>query len=185
MESIKEQRHGHLIQLCCIGNRDAQQKIYNLYAKNMFNTALRIAGNYEDASDVVQEAFIEVFTKIHLYKEKSTFGYWLKQIVVNKAITQLKKNKKSVFTSLEESEALLVHEADDQEANEIPILLEVERIKSAINQLPQGYKLVITLYLLEGYDHDEISEILGVSKSTTRTQYTRGKKRLMEILLNK
>src|SRR5690606_25165434 len=106
------------------------------------------------------------------------FGYWLKQIVTNKAISVLRKNKQQLFSSWDElsplDESLSLHsETADHEKEDTTILLEVQRIKSAIERLPEGYRLVITLYLLEGYDHEEIAEIMGISEATSRTQFMR------------
>lgn len=184
MEVLKNQEHGELIKLCWTGDRSAQQKLYNLYARNMFNTAMRITGDYGDASDAVQEAFIEVFVNIKTYRQESTFGYWLKQIVVNKSISLWRKKREDLYVALDNVEI-----ADDEtgwnEEQETAVLLEAERVKQAIKQLAEGYRIVITLYLIEGYDHEEISQILKVSTSTVRTQYIRGKKKLIEILKNK
>lgn len=179
--------HAELINLCRAGDRQAQYKVYNLYVKSMFNTAFRIVGDHGEASDVVQEAFIEVFTKMERFREESSFGYWLKQIVTNRAISALRKSRNHIFSSLEElsSQGGILSEVSDTADSgmeDSTILLEVQRIKTAIERLPEGYKLVITLYLLEGYDHEEISEILGISEATSRTQFMRGKRKLLQLL---
>lgn len=187
MDTLATHIHTELINLCRAGDRQAQHKLYNLYVKSMFNTAFRIVGDHAEASDVVQEAFIEVFTRMDRFREESSFGYWLKQIVTNKAISVLRKNKQQLFSSWDElsplNESLSLHsETADHEKEDTTILLEVQRIKSAIERLPEGYRLVITLYLLEGYDHEEIAEIMGISEATSRTQFMRGKKKLLQLL---
>lgn len=187
MDTLATHIHTELISLCRTGDRQAQHKLYNLYVKSMFNTAYRIVGDHAEASDVVQEAFIEVFTRMDRFREESSFGYWLKQIVTNKAISVLRRSKQQLFSSLDElsssEQSLPIHsETAGSEQDDTTILLEVERIKAAIERLPDGYRLVITLYLLEGYDHEEISEILGISEATSRTQFMRGKKRLLQVL---
>jgi len=144
----------------------------------MYNTALRITGNRRDAEDMLQDAFTDAFTQLKSFEHKSTFGAWLKQIVVYKSIALL-KNKRLSFVNLEiESQDV----ADEEETDEREIEMTIEGIKKAIGQLPDGYRAVITLYLLEGYDHEEIAEIIGVAQSTVRTQYKRGKEKLLQLL---
>ncbi len=144
----------------------------------MYNTALRITGNSRDAEDMLQDTFTDVFMQLKSFEHKSTFGAWLKQIVVYKSIALL-KNKRLSFANLEiESQDV----ADEEETDEREIEMTIEGIKKAIGQLPDGYRAVITLYLLEGYDHEEIAEIIGVAQSTVRTQYKRGKEKLLQLL---
>ncbi len=144
----------------------------------MYNTALRIAGNRTDAEDILQESFIDAFAQLRSFENKSTFGAWLKQIVVFKSITLLKKKRLS-FTDLEKETEEVVDEATMDE-NEIEFT--VQNIKKTMNQLPDGYRAVLSLYLLEGYDHEEIAEIMRISQSTVRTQYKRGKQKLLQLL---
>jgi RNA polymerase sigma factor (sigma-70 family) len=143
----------------------------------MYNTALRIAGNRTDAEDILQESFIDAFAQLRSFENKSTFGAWLKQIVVFKSITLLKKKRLS-FTDLEKETELIEEETIDE--NEIEFT--VQNIKKTMNQLPDGYRAVLSLYLLEGYDHEEIAEIMRISQSTVRTQYKRGKQKLLQLL---
>lgn len=171
--------HEGLIAKCRNGDQVAQYEIYKLYSRAMFNTALRICGNQEEAEDVLQEAFLSAFRNIKSYREDATFGAWLKRIVVNKAISSLHKNQK---------EALMVEEVgefQDKEPvgqSEVPLGLTVGRVKEALMLLPKGFRSVLSLYLLEGYDHKEISEILGISESTSKSQYKRAKDKLRMIL---
>ena len=156
----------------------AYRLLYERYAKAMFNTALRIAGNRIDAEDILQESFIDAFAQLRSFENKSTFGAWLKQIVVFKSIALLKKRRLS-FTDLEkETEDL----PEENTIDESEIEFTVQNIKKAMNQLPDGYRAVLSLYLLEGYDHEEIAEIMRISQSTVRTQYKRGKQKLLQIL---
>lgn len=144
----------------------------------MYNVCYRITSDEDDASDALQEAFISAFNNLHHYRGDATFGAWLKRIVVNKAINVLKKRR---FESLPEDERWDMAEETgdgDVEYGE----LTVERVKRAIQQLPEGYRAVLSLYLVEGYDHQEIGEILGVSESTSKSQLNRAKKKLREIL---
>jgi RNA polymerase sigma factor (sigma-70 family) len=156
----------------------AYRLLYERYSKAMFNTALRIAGNRADAEDILQESFTDAFVQLRSFENKSTFGAWLKQIVVFKSITLLKKKRLS-FTDLEkESEQMM----DEEPMDENEIQMTVQGIKKAMNELPDGYRAVLSLYLLEGYDHEEIAEIMRISHSTVRTQYKRGKQKLLQLL---
>ena len=143
----------------------------------MFNTALRIVNKTADAEDVLQDSFTDAFMQLSSFEHKSTFGAWLKQIVVFKSITLLKKQRIS-FVEMEKAENL----ADENEINEADIWYTVDMIKQTMQRLPDGYRTVLSLYLFEGYDHEEISEILGVAQSTVRTQYIRAKQKLLKLL---
>lgn len=148
----------------------------------MYNTAWRVLGHEGEAQDVVQESFLEVFTKLNEWRADSTFGAWLKRIVVNRSISMLRKRR----WELVESEAF-DHIADDEQDFDFQTdeSVLVEKIKSSIKELPDGYKIVLSLYLLEGYDHVEIAEILNISESTSKSQYLRAKEKLKKILSNK
>ena len=156
----------------------AYRLLYERYSKAMYNTALRITNNRADAEDILQESFIDAFIQIRSFKNKSTFGAWLKQIVVFKSIALLKKKRLS-FTNLEKETE---HLPGDNPADETEIEFTVESIKKAMSQLPDGYRAVLSLYLLEGYDHEEIADIMQISQSTVRTQYKRGKQKLLQLL---
>jgi RNA polymerase sigma-70 factor (ECF subfamily) len=143
----------------------------------MFNTALRIVNKAADAEDVLQDAFTDAFTQLRSFENKSTFGAWLKQIVVFKSISFLKRQRMS-FVDMETVEDL----PEQNEIDEGGIWYTVEVIKKKMQELPDGYRTVLSLYLFEGYDHEEISEILGVAQSTVRTQYIRAKQKLLQLL---
>ena len=145
----------------------------------MFSTCFRLLNDFGAAEDVLQEAFTDAFRHLQHFEYKSSFGAWLKQIVVNKCITHLKKNKIK-WIDVENSEADKLPE--DDEVDETEIEYKVQEIKQAIQQLPNGYRTVLTLYLLEGYDHEEIAQILGITHSTTRTQYKRAKDKLIQLI---
>ena len=144
----------------------------------MYNTALRIVQDEAEAADVLQEAFIDAFSRLNSFRQESTFGLWMKQIVVNKSISTLRKRKMEL-QSLDEGDEI----ADEEEVDH-QIELKVAAIKQAIGKLPEGYRLVLTLYLLEGYDHEEIAHILRISEATSRSQYLRGKRKLLDYLAN-
>ncbi len=144
----------------------------------MFNTALRIVNRVPDAEDVLQESFTDAFMQLRHFENKSTFGAWLKQIVVNKSINHLKKQRLSLLDLDNVNE----QEAGEEETDEENVYFTVDLIKQALEDLPDGYRTVLSLYLFEGYDHEEISEILHVAPSTVRTQYIRAKKKLLSLL---
>lgn len=172
--------HAELIGRCRDGDPIAQYDLYQLYSRSMFNTALRICGNREEAEDVLQEAFVSAFSHLSSYREDATFGAWLKRIVINKSITSIKKSQK---------EALMMEEAERTDTEFDPyedadVQLSVNKIKEALMCLPNGFRSVLSLYLFEGYDHKEIAEILGITESTSKSQYKRAKDKL-RILLEK
>ena len=162
---------------CIDGQTSAYRVLYERYSKAMFNTALRIVNKTADAEDVLQDSFTDAFMQLSSFENKSTFGAWLKQIVVFKSIALLKKQRMS-FVDMEKAEDL----PEENELDEADICYTVDMIKQTIQQLPDGYRTVLSLYLFEGYDHEEISEILGVAQSTVRTQYIRAKQKLLKIL---
>ena len=173
-------KHQLLIEACKRGDQKAQFEIYQLYYVAMYNTSLRIVGDPDDAEDVMQESFLKAFNKLKTYRGEVSFGAWLKRIVINKALDFLRL-KKEQFSLDEVGE--IVEEPDD-----LPETMEVayraETIKRAIQSLPEGYRIVLSLILLEGYDHEEVSGILNISNATSRTQYHRAKKKLLELLKN-
>ena len=144
----------------------------------MYNTAYRIVGNELDAEDMLQESFVNAFKNIKSYKGSASFGSWLKRIVINNCIN-LVKRRRIQFESLDNQPDVntLVDEVKDQNID-----YEVQMIKDGIAKLPDGYRVVISLYLLEGFDHKEIANALGITESTSKSQYNRAKKKLREIL---
>lgn len=177
-------KNTELVERCRLGERAAQFELYKLYSRAMLNVSMRILNHIGEAEDVVQEAFVDAFTRLDQFRHMSTFGAWLKQIVVNKAITQLRQRKvewveiDSLMLVDDEVEQL----ADDSSSDDSDLVYDVERVTRAMNLLPEGYRTVLSLYLFEGYDHEEISEILSISESTSRTQYMRAKQRLIETI---
>jgi len=170
--------HQNIIEGCIRGEKSAQFQLYQQYAKAMFNICYRITNNYADAEDALQEAFVNAFNNINQFEGRSSIGAWLKRIVVNQALN-LAQKKKLEFTSLENHHFYV---ADENENDDDYYVQDIERIRNAVQQLPDGYRIVFSLYLLEGYDHAEIGEILKVSESTSKSQYNRAKKKLKEIL---
>lgn len=159
------------------GNQQAMYRLYGMYLPAMYNTCIRIVANQFDAEDIIQESFISAFGGIKKFRGESTFGTWLKRIVINKSLDHLRSNKLS-FTDCEN---IQIEDSgpEDDELPEIPM----EIIHQAIKSLPEKARVVLNLYLLEGYKHREIAETLGISESTSKSQYLRAKDLLKEILL--
>lgn len=150
----------------------------------MFNVCLRMVPQRDVAEDVLQEAFLKAFTRIDSFKFDSTFGAWLKRIVVNTAINYLRKKKVETdyLDDLQHQAEMLPEEEDSGFLDEE--LLNTAAIQKAVSKLPEGYRVVFSLYAIEGYDHGEISEILGISNGTSKSQYNRAKTKLKELLTN-
>jgi len=178
LENVHKNLHEDLVEKCKQGNQAAHKDLYNLYSGAMFSICYRIANDRDDAQDILQDAFISAFKNIESYRGTASFGAWLKKIVVNKAINHIKR-KRLEFVPVEE---MSVEVAEEDVYEDEEIYLNVEMVKGAIQQLPNGYRVVFSLYLLEGYDHKEIGEILGITESTSKSQYNRAKKKLREIL---
>ncbi len=143
----------------------------------MFNVSMRIANDYADAEDILQDSFLSAFQNLQAFKGDSTFGAWLKRIVVNNSISLIQK-KRLNLTPLEGYDVADIPEGPDEEE----LSFQVENVRRSIQQLPDGYRVVVSLYLLEGYDHQEIAEILGITESTSKSQYSRARKKLLEML---
>lgn len=182
MEAVYVDQHFELVAECRNGSRKAYSDLYRLYSKAMFNISVRVLNDEEEAADVLQEAFLDAFSRIADFRQETTFGMWMKQIVINKSISQLRKRKMELISLGDtDVESIPDNEQDDTEELE----LQVQQVRAAIHQLPDGYRVVLSLYLLEGYDHEEISHILRISENTSRTQLMRAKRKLIEILRTK
>jgi RNA polymerase sigma factor (sigma-70 family) len=164
-----------LIDRCRTGDRKAQFELYKMYYKSMYSVSLRILGNATDAEDAMQEAFLNAFRNIDSYQGKVSFGVWLRKITINRSLDYLKK-RKIKFEEVTERNA--GPDENDTYVGEV----DVKRIHKAIQALPDGYRVVLSLHLIEGYDHEEISQILHITNSASRTQYLRAKNKLKEIL---
>ena len=167
-----------LIASCLKGNRLAQQRLYTSYCDAMYNVAYRMLGNIAEAEDALQEAFIDVFSKLDTFREESSLGAWIKRIVINHCLNVFKKRKLQVEELNEKYRDVPDEDFDDDEN----VQYEVSRVKSAIMQLPDGYRQVLTLYLIDGYDHAEIASIMGIQETGSKSQFSRAKAKLREIL---
>ena len=170
--------HSDLILRAGNGEQAAMKELYNLYSRAMFNTALRIVSDRMEAEDVLQESFISAFKNLHSYRGESTFGAWLKKIVVNRSLNAIRSR-----ITFEDSDALIDIPGPDQDEPEgYRFPFTVQQVKETIQQLADGYRTVFSLYFLEGYEHSEISEILGIDENTSKSQLSRAKKRILVLL---
>jgi len=174
---VRTDIHKEIIEKSKKGNSKAQYQLYQLYAATMYNTCYRMMNNQPEAEDMLQEAFTEAFMKLHTFRYESTFGAWLKRIVVNKCLNEIKKRKTDL--NFVEDLAIYNERKDDEE---FTVGINVSDIKKAMEQLPDGSRMIFSLYLLEGYNHREIAQILNVSESNSKSQYMRAKRKIKEIL---
>ena len=172
--------HQDLIDGCKTGDQKAQFQVYKLYYKAMFNTSLRIVNDTMEAEDIMQESFLSAFEKIDTYSGTVSFGAWLKKIVINRSLDALNK-RKAIFEDID-THIGIRDNSGEEIAQKEELDVRVEEVKEAINKLPDGYRIILSLYLLEGYDHDEIAEILSINSSTSRSQLSRAKQKLISEL---
>ena len=165
---------------CVRNNAAAQEALYNRFSPRMLGVCYRFAKNREDAEDMLQEGFIKVFTQIHQYRNEGALEGWIRRIVVHTCINILKKNKKFA-DSVDIIHATSVHVKEEM----IPSIMQAKQVVECIRTLPLGYKTVLNLYAIEGYSHKEIAGMLDIEESTSRSQYTRAKAMLEEILIRK
>lgn len=176
MNTLKNIPHFDLIEECKNGDERAQIQLYKAYSQAMFNTAFSVLRNDSDAEECMQEAFLRAFGSLHQFKAESTFGAWLKRITINECLRKQRK------IQLEFEPLNPLQDPVESEPEELKFNFSVAQVKSAMAALPSGYQVVLELYLLEGYDHEEIAQILDMSASTSRSQFLRGKKKLVEKL---
>jgi len=176
-ETVYQNIHQDIIDGCVGGDQKSQFKLYKLYYKAMYNASLRIVNDSMEAEDIMQDAFLAAFEKIDTYGGKVSFGAWLKKIVINKSLDNIKKKRVELIPIKEQE-----YKIEDESSNKEPGIQEVsiENIKNCIYK-----RIVLSLYLIEGYDHEEIGQILGISGSTSRSQFTRARKKLIEELMKK
>lgn len=171
-----------LIALCKQGSRNAQFEVYNRYYKPLYNTALRIVKDSHWAEDVMQEAFLKAFTKLDMFKGEVTFGAWLKKIVVNHSIDQYKKQNRNAMDAIDN----VLYKVEDDNHKEEAVIdfqqVKAQQALAAIQSLKESYRVVLTLLYIEGYDNDEITEILGITPGNCRTTISRAKDALLKKL---
>ena len=165
---------------CLKNNAAAQEGLYNRFSPRMLGVCYRFAKNREDAEDMLQEGFIKVFTQMHQYRNEGALEGWIRRIIVHTCINNLKKNKK-FSDSLDIIHAHSVHVNEEM----IPSIMQAKQVVECIRMLPLGYRTVLNLYAIEGFPHKEIAGMLDIEESTSRSQYTRAKAMLEEILIRK
>ena len=174
----QNQHINQLLERCKNSDQQAQMQIYKGYYKAMFNVAFRILKDDFEAEDMMQEAFLTAFTKLNTFKGEVAFGAWLKRIVINKSLTQLKKNNRYQEVKME-----VIPSNEIQEEQIDFTSLKASRVMDKINSLKQNYQLVLTLHLIEGYDYEEIAQVMGYTNENVRTTISRAKKKLKQVLL--
>jgi len=169
-----------IFQGCLINDSVAQRELYQRYSPKMLSVCYRFAHNREDAEDMLQEGFIKVFSQIHTFQSKGAFEGWVRRIMVHTCINNLKKNKK--FNESVD----IIHATGVQIREEsVPSIVQAKQVVECIRLLPIGYRTVLNLYAIEGYSHKEIAGMLDIEESTSRSQYTRAKQMLEDILIKK
>lgn len=170
--------HQHIIKAAKDGNRKAQKELYELYARAMYNVCIRMLQDMEKAQDCLQEAFIDAFTHLNQFDFRVEFGAWLKRLVINRCINELKRSQRSDdFIQSYAPEEDEFADADEK-------TLKVSAIKEALKQLPAGSRAIFSMYMMEGYDHVEIAGILNISESTSKSQFMRAKRKIQQIIQN-
>ena len=172
-----------LIQLCLEGRQSAQMEIYNRYYKAMYNTSLRIVKNSAEAEDVMQESFLNAFTKLHTFKGEVTFGSWLKRIVINNSIYHYRKQRKKNEVALDDI-LYKVEDNDGVASDHVFTELKAQKVMETMKRLKDNYRISLTLHLIEGYDYEEISTIMNISYANCRTMISRAKESLRNKMIN-
>lgn len=160
-----------------LGNQNAQLEVYNRYYKAMYNTALRIVKDSAEAEDVMQESFLNAFTKLHTFKAEVSFGAWLKRIVINNSIYHYKKQRKKNEVALDD----ILYKVEDNDgitSDHVFVKQKAQKVMETMNRLKDNYRVSLTLHLIEGYDYEEISEIMNISYANCRTTISRAKESL-------
>lgn len=161
-------------------NAAAQEALYNKFSPKMLGVCYRFAKNREDAEDMLQEGFIKIFTQLHQYRNEGALEGWIRRIIVHTCINVLKKNKK-FSESVDIIHASNIHIKEEM----IPSIMQAKQVVESIRLLPLGYRTVLNLYAIEGFSHREIANLLDIEESTSRSQYTRAKAMLEDILVKR
>ena len=170
-----------LIDLCKANNQQAQLEVYNRYFKAMYNTSLRIVKDSYEAEDIMQDSFLLAFTKLDSLKDPKIFGSWLKRIVINNSIYHYKKNSKYNNVPLDDVIYKIEDTSDGLDSSELTSL-KTNQVLETMNTLKENYKICLTLHLIEGYDYEEIGDILNISQANCRTMISRAKESLRKKL---
>ncbi|MGN6165421.1 MAG: RNA polymerase sigma factor [Flavisolibacter sp.] len=165
-----------LIEGCIQGNRKMQHELYNRFASKMYGVCLRYAGNAEEAEDILQEGFIKVFNKIGSFRSEGSFEGWIRRIFVNTAIEHFRKK---IYL-----QPITDYEEDTVEGKYLSVLdsLAEKDIIQLVQQLSPGYRTVFNMYVVEGYTHKQIAEALNISEGTSKSQLSRAKLILQDMV---
>lgn len=163
-----------LIKSCKKGDRQAQQQLYERYAPKMLGVCRRYIKDFDAAEDVLVQAMFKVLTKLDKYSGTGNFEGWIRRITVNESLMYLRKQ------NLKMTNELPIHEASTDWS--ILEYIQAEDILKILEQLPDGYRTIFNLFVVEGYKHREIAEKLGISINTSKSQLILAKKRLKQIL---
>lgn len=163
-------------------DQKAYRELYDMFNIPMYNICLRMMNQPEDALDVLQETFIKVFQNIQQLNNGQLLSAWIKKICINTALSELDKKQKLQFDDLNDESVLYSLNAEDGVIDEFEHESNMAEIMNAIELLPERYRIVFTLYAIEDYSHEEIAQMLGIVASTSRSQYLRGKQKLLEII---
>lgn len=180
--TLTKQNTEQLIALCKTGNHSAQMEIYNRYYKAMYNASLRIVKNNFEAEDIMQDSFLTAFTKLESLENALTFGPWLKRIVINNSIYHYRKNLKHNEVPFENVLYKVKNEDDGLESDYELTTMKAQQVLNIMKTLKDNYRIALTLNLIEGYDYEEISEIMNISNSNCRTTISRAKESLRQKL---
>jgi RNA polymerase sigma-70 factor (ECF subfamily) len=166
-----------IVEGCIAGKRSAQNQLYKQYAGGMLGVCLRYSNNLVEAEDILQDGFIKVFKYIESYRFEGSIEGWIRKIIINTAITHINKKKRLQFTDLDESKIEIADTTEDIITNDS---IDPEILLKFLQNLPEGYRTVINLYIFEGYNHREIGEILGISENTSKSQLSKARKTLVK-----
>jgi len=170
--------HKQIIEKCKEGDHSAQRKLYELYSKAMFNVCCRMMNSREEAEDMLQDVFVDAFLNLDSFRYESSFGTWLKRNVINKCLNEINRRKPELMYC----DDMTFYMKEEITSEEYAQGLTIANVKEAMELLPRGSKLIFSLYLLEGYDHQEIAQILNISVSNSKTQLLRAKKKVKKAL---
>ena len=179
MQSNHNMSESDLIKGCLEGDRRAQEYLYQRFSPKMYGVCLRYAGKAEDAQDILQDGFVKIFKNLHMYRGDGSFEGWIRRIFVNTAIEHYRRQV-NLYPVTENHESLL-------ETKEISAFdsLSVKDLMKIVQQLSPGYRTVFNLYVVEGYSHKEIAEMIGISEGTSKSQLARAKGVLQNIIKTK
>jgi RNA polymerase sigma factor (sigma-70 family) len=162
-----------LIAACLAGDRLAQKALFEKYHQKMLAVCLRYLPQYDQAEDTLAQAFVRLFENLHRYRHEGSFEGWIRRIVTNEALGELRKKKKLYFEDIESA---------DWNGHSSPACtqLETQDLLALIQQLPEGYRTVFNLYVVDGYSHQEIAQQLGISENTSKSQLSRARSLLQK-----